>query len=49
MTGTMEMSMAKTSDKSNFDADALRKHLEVLKLAFMLENHQSLAQVLAVL
>ena len=36
--------MAKTSDKSNFDADALRKHLEVLKLAFMLENHQSLAQ-----
>ena len=36
--------MAKTGDKSNFDADAVRKHLGSLKLPFMLENHQALAQ-----
>ena len=36
--------MAKAGEKSKFDADALRNHLGSLKLPFMLENHQSLAQ-----
>ena len=36
--------MAKTGDKSKFDTDAVRKHLGVLKLPFMLEHHQTLAQ-----
>jgi len=36
--------MPRTGEKSKFDADALRKHLGVLRLPFMLENHQSLAQ-----
>ena len=37
--------MTKSSDKASFDADAVRKHLSALKLAFMLEHHQTLAQV----
>lgn len=36
--------MATTGERSKFDADAMRKHLGVLKLPFMLEHHQALAQ-----
>jgi len=36
--------MAKVREKSNFDADAVQQHLGLLKLPFMLENHQPLAQ-----
>lgn len=37
--------MATTGERSKFDTDAMRKHLGVLKLPFMLEHHQALAQV----
>jgi len=40
----MEMIMAKVREKSNFDADVVQQHLGVLKLPFMLEHHQLLAQ-----
>ena len=36
--------MATTGERSRFDTDAMRKHLGVLKLPFMLEHHQALAQ-----
>ena len=36
--------MATTGERSKFDTDAMRKHLGVLKLPFMLEHHQALAQ-----
>lgn len=36
--------MTKPRDKIAPDLDVARKHLEVLKLPFMLENHQTLAQ-----
>jgi len=36
--------MTKPRDRAPADWDAVRKHLQALKLPFMLENHQSLAQ-----
>jgi len=36
--------MTKPRDKIAPDLDAVRQHLDVLKLPFMLENHQTLAQ-----
>lgn len=36
--------MTKPRDKIPPDLDVVRKHLDVLKLPFMLENHQTLAQ-----
>jgi DNA replication protein DnaC len=36
--------MTKPRDKVQADWDPVRKHLQALKLPFMLENHQSLAQ-----
>ena len=36
--------MAKPSDKAHPDVEAVRQHLSALKLPFMLQNHQSLAQ-----
>ena len=39
--------MTKPRDKIAPDLDAVRQHLDVLKLPFMLENHQTLAQAAA--
>ena len=36
--------MTKPRDKIHPDLDVVRKHLDVLKLPFMLQNHQTLAQ-----
>ena len=39
--------MATRRDKTHPDADALRRHMTALKLPFMLEHHQALAQTAA--
>ena len=36
--------MTKPPDKAHPDVEAVRQHLSALKLPFMLQNHQSLAQ-----